>query len=141
MLDDLLKTLAERGIEPIGAEGAARSVHTEHRVVSSLTEQVSGDGLLLGVGIEVGTVGSQTPTESRENPKVGFTSGSEPEGTYARELSPRTMRFLQNTHSDINRNLLSAYRPISENFANQLTEHGFQPAEISSMTSGLLGRV
>ena len=34
MLDDLLKTLAERGIEPIGAEGAPRSVHTEHRVVS-----------------------------------------------------------------------------------------------------------
>ncbi len=101
--------------------------------MSSLTEQVSGDGLLLGVGIDVGTVGSQTP-ERRENPKVVFTSASEPEGTYARELSPRTMRFLQNTHSDINRNLLSAYRPISENFANQLTEHGFQPSEISSMT-------
>ena len=38
MLDDLLKTLAERGIEPIGAEGAPRSVHTEHRVVSAVTE-------------------------------------------------------------------------------------------------------
>ena len=38
MLDDLLKTLAERGIEPIGAEGAPRSVHTEHRVVSSVTK-------------------------------------------------------------------------------------------------------
>lgn len=35
MLDDLMKTLAERGIEPIGAEGAPKSVHTEHRVVSS----------------------------------------------------------------------------------------------------------
>lgn len=39
VLADLLKTLAERGIEPIGAEGAPRSVHTEHRVVSSSTEQ------------------------------------------------------------------------------------------------------
>ncbi|MGQ0792811.1 MAG: AAA domain-containing protein [Deltaproteobacteria bacterium] len=38
ILDDLMKTLAERGIEPIGAEGAPRSVHTEHRVVSSLIE-------------------------------------------------------------------------------------------------------
>ena len=38
MLDDLLKTLAERGIEPVGTEGAPRSVHTEHRVVSIVTE-------------------------------------------------------------------------------------------------------
>jgi hypothetical protein len=46
MLDDLLKTLAERGIEPIGAEGAPRSVHTEHRVVRSVTESVSQGGLM-----------------------------------------------------------------------------------------------
>jgi very-short-patch-repair endonuclease len=46
MLDDLLKTLAERGIEPIGAEGAPRSVHTEHRVVRSATEPVSQGGLM-----------------------------------------------------------------------------------------------
>jgi very-short-patch-repair endonuclease len=38
MLDDLMKTLAERGIEPIGAEGAPMSVHTEHRVVSSVSK-------------------------------------------------------------------------------------------------------
>jgi len=38
MLDVLLTTLAERGIEPIGSEGAPRSVHTEHRRVSSFTE-------------------------------------------------------------------------------------------------------
>ncbi len=43
MLEDLLKTLAERGIEPIGAEGAPRSVHTEHRVVPS--EPVNQDNL------------------------------------------------------------------------------------------------
>jgi very-short-patch-repair endonuclease len=36
MLGDLLKTLAERGIEPIGAEGAPRSMHVEYRVVSSI---------------------------------------------------------------------------------------------------------
>ena len=49
MLDDLLKTLTERGIEPIGAEGATRSVHTEHRVVSSVTEQAVEDVLATDV--------------------------------------------------------------------------------------------
>ena len=38
MLDDLVKTLTERGIEPIGAEGAPRSVHTERRIVPSGSE-------------------------------------------------------------------------------------------------------
>ena len=41
MLEDLLKTLAERGIEPIGAEGAPRSVHTERRLVSSVVDPVN----------------------------------------------------------------------------------------------------
>ena len=41
VLEDLLETLVQRGIEPIGAEGAPRSVHTEHRVVQSVTEPVS----------------------------------------------------------------------------------------------------
>lgn len=35
VMDDLLTVLTERGIEPIGAEGAPRSVHVEHRAVSS----------------------------------------------------------------------------------------------------------
>jgi very-short-patch-repair endonuclease len=34
VVDDLVRTLADRGIEPIGAEGAPQSIHTEHRVVS-----------------------------------------------------------------------------------------------------------
>jgi very-short-patch-repair endonuclease len=38
ILEDLTRALAERGIAPIGAEGAPRSVHTEHRVVCSPTE-------------------------------------------------------------------------------------------------------
>lgn len=46
MLEDLLKTLAERGIEPIGAEGAPRSVHTEHRVVSFVNEPVNQGRLM-----------------------------------------------------------------------------------------------
>jgi len=46
MLDDLLKTLAERGIEPIGAEGAPRSVHTGRRFVSSVTELVNQGRLM-----------------------------------------------------------------------------------------------
>jgi len=37
VLDDLLKTMAERGIEPVGAEMAPRSVHTEQRIVSSFS--------------------------------------------------------------------------------------------------------
>ncbi len=41
MLEDLLKTLAERGIEPIGAEGAPRSVHTERRLVSSVVDAIN----------------------------------------------------------------------------------------------------
>lgn len=40
VVGDLLRTLAERGIEPIGAEGAPRSVHTERRVVSSIAQPV-----------------------------------------------------------------------------------------------------
>lgn len=51
MMDDLVKTLAERGIEPIGAEGAPRSVHTEHRVVSSLTVPAGGPGTVMPVDI------------------------------------------------------------------------------------------
>ena len=51
MLDDLLKTLAERGIEPIGAEGAPRSVHTEHRVVSSFTERAAKQGSSMAVDV------------------------------------------------------------------------------------------
>ncbi len=49
MLDDLVKTLAERGIEPIGAEGAPRSVHSEHRVVPFVTEPAVGQGTVMPV--------------------------------------------------------------------------------------------
>jgi very-short-patch-repair endonuclease/phosphopantetheinyl transferase (holo-ACP synthase) len=38
VVGDLVRTLAERGIEPIGAEGTPRSVHTERRVVSSIAQ-------------------------------------------------------------------------------------------------------
>jgi len=38
MLEDLLKTLVEHGIDPIGAEEARKSVHTEHRNVSPFME-------------------------------------------------------------------------------------------------------
>lgn len=39
ILEDLLKTLGDLGIAPIGHEGAPTSVHTEHRVVSTVTKQ------------------------------------------------------------------------------------------------------
>jgi very-short-patch-repair endonuclease len=51
VLEDLLMTLAERGIEPIGAEGAPRSVHTEHRVVSSLIEPAVGQVTVMPVEV------------------------------------------------------------------------------------------
>ena len=51
MLDDLVRTLAERGIEPIGAEGAPRSVHTEHRIVPFVTEPAVGQGTVMPVEI------------------------------------------------------------------------------------------
>jgi hypothetical protein len=35
-VEDLVKTLAQRGIEPMGAENAPQSVHTERRVVSPM---------------------------------------------------------------------------------------------------------
>lgn len=41
VLDDLLTTLRERGVEPIGAEGAPQSVHTEHRTYSSQVNQTT----------------------------------------------------------------------------------------------------
>ncbi len=46
-LDDLLRTLAQHGIDPVGAEGAPRSVHTEHRVVSSsmYSMEMQGDSI------------------------------------------------------------------------------------------------
>src|SRR5207249_4538853 len=37
----LLTALAERGIEPVGAEGARRSMHTERRLVSIASESVN----------------------------------------------------------------------------------------------------
>ena len=58
MLDDLLKTLTERGIEPIGAEGAPRSVHTEHRIAPSITEPTNRGNL---IPIEVPEGGQTTP--------------------------------------------------------------------------------
>jgi hypothetical protein len=47
MLDDLLKTLAARGIESIGGERAPRSVLTEHRIVASRTDSMVGQGTVM----------------------------------------------------------------------------------------------
>ena len=50
-LDNLLKTLDERGIEPMGAERAPRSVHTERRVVCSPTGPAVGQDIVMPVEI------------------------------------------------------------------------------------------
>jgi very-short-patch-repair endonuclease len=57
VIEDLLKTLADRGIETIGAEGEPRSVHTERRFVSTVTE-LEEDNLK---PIEVTVNGSSSP--------------------------------------------------------------------------------
>ena len=41
VMADLIKTLADHGIDPIGGEGAPKSVHTEHRRVSSLDSPIA----------------------------------------------------------------------------------------------------
>jgi very-short-patch-repair endonuclease len=51
MLNDLLKTLSERGIEPIGSECAPQSVHTERRIIASLTQPAVGQGMMRTVAI------------------------------------------------------------------------------------------
>jgi len=66
MMDDLLKTLAERGIEAIGAEGAPRSVHTEHRIVSSLLDRPIGEGCVTVVdAVETAQVPIAEPRAAR----------------------------------------------------------------------------
>lgn len=42
VIEDLLRTLNDRGVEPIGAEGAPRSVHTEQRRFRAL-EAIRGE--------------------------------------------------------------------------------------------------
>src|SRR5207247_82493 len=39
MIDDVLRTLQDRGVEPVGAEGAPRSAHTERRRFSAADAQ------------------------------------------------------------------------------------------------------
>lgn len=86
MMDDLVRTLAERGIEPIGAEGAPRSVHTEHRVVPFVTRPEVGQDAVVRVGIVESTQPSTPegppartiqqaeawpPVEARPHPSTG----------------------------------------------------------------------
>lgn len=72
-LGDLMKTLAERGIEPIGSEGAPRSVHTECRIVSSLAGPTVEQDTATSPG---GTVESGQPL----TPSASLTSDRTEEG-------------------------------------------------------------
>ncbi len=75
MLNDLLKALAERGIEPIGTEGAPRSVHTEHRVVSSRIEPTVGQGTVMPVEvIEI----AQSPILKESSARTSSASADSP---------------------------------------------------------------
>src|SRR5437899_8236816 len=44
IVDDVLRTLNERGVEPVGAEGSPRSIHTEQRRYRAIEELFNGDG-------------------------------------------------------------------------------------------------
>jgi very-short-patch-repair endonuclease len=78
MLNDLLKTLAERGIEPIGSEGAPRSVHTEQRAVQSVVQTAVAQGVAMPdntaedthVSIPESTL-APTSSSERDAPSVG----------------------------------------------------------------------
>ena len=76
MLADLVKTLTERGIEPIGAEGAPRSVHTEHRKVSSLTVSAGEQGIMMVHGDII------------ETPMASIPKGPPPQARSARGDAP-----------------------------------------------------
>jgi len=70
-LDDLMKTLAERGIDPIGGEDAPRSVHTEHRVVPFVNEPTNEDSLIpVEVHESVQTMVPAAPPEVRSSAGV-----------------------------------------------------------------------
>ena len=81
MLEDLLKTLTERGIEPIGAECAPRSVHTEHRVVPSANEPVNQRRALV---VEVAASAQTSPPTTQPAPS---SSASEDEISLAKQKS------------------------------------------------------
>lgn len=63
VLDDLLRALADRGIAPIGAEGAPQSVHTERRVVCAISDE-SVQKTTLATDIEI-------PVEEKPRQVVG----------------------------------------------------------------------
>jgi very-short-patch-repair endonuclease len=56
ILEDLLRTLVERGIEAVGVEGRPKSIHTEFRVISSV-------GDVTNEGSVIGTVEAETTSE------------------------------------------------------------------------------
>jgi very-short-patch-repair endonuclease len=105
VLDDLVKTLIERGIEPIGAEGAPRSVHTEHRTIDSSTPTQSATApreheitqtVVLASPLhkseDIGEESVQTPTPDIEIPVLIQARPEEPSAAPSRMSveTPRT---------------------------------------------------
>lgn len=74
-LEDLIETLAEHGIAPVGAEGAPRSVHTEHRVVSSFTAPAVAQGSTVTREVAASTF---APTSVAVPPQDGSKRGDVP---------------------------------------------------------------
>jgi very-short-patch-repair endonuclease len=75
VLDDVLRTLQDRGVEPVGAEGAPRSVHTEHRRFSAADAQDS-NGRELGPKTDYVPSAGGTETNTRAEAEPEFPRAS-----------------------------------------------------------------
>ena len=121
VLGDLLTTLAERGIEPIGAEGAPRSIHTEHRRVSAMSEQSEG---LDGIDAEEPDDSTSTKSASevqpvppepgvKSGPTVAETKDGEPSGPGEQDSSPEPSQRPDDSNARRVSELLQTVRAMS----------------------------
>ncbi|MEY2394094.1 MAG: hypothetical protein QOF94_439, partial [Acidobacteriaceae bacterium] len=95
VLGELLKTLADRGIEPIGRENAPKSVHTERRVVRSVPDEVPKTEN--GEGLDSSQPSAPPPTQPNR-PTFGLSARSEPIGMVRRREIPAPARVERPQH-------------------------------------------
>ena len=99
MIDDVLRTLRDRGVEPIGAEGAPRSAHTEQRRFSAGDAQDS-NGRELGPRTDFVPPADATETNPRPQAELGFPGASSVIGSQpVRTSTGNGLEGLLNTYS------------------------------------------
>lgn len=136
MLDDLLGTMAQRGIEPIGAEDAPRSVHSEHRVVSSFNESklypehhpAESDVREVPEPINVGVIDrTQAPPPGESTTEVRFVPAG---GTKTYDAQPSRERELEPGSRSVSneepKRSGDPQRPINGSDAASVAEAGTQ---------------